>query len=138
MIKVRLRIGAGTWRPLGEGNVCSHLLVFFVPPYFKMSHLKMYCQQTFPFVQLPYRFLILNPFPSSMQSTFSKHSSNLSLLSVILNLYDENLTSFHWQVFCHWITSVRRRTLHTKNTNRWLQALPSSNPQNPAPLRRLD
>ena len=37
--------------------------------------------------------LLLNPFPSSMQSTFSKHSSNSSLLSAILNFYDENLTS---------------------------------------------
>ena len=37
--------------------------------------------------------LILKPFLSSMQSTFCKHSSNPSLLSAILNLYDENVTS---------------------------------------------
>ena len=35
---------------------------------------------------------------------------------------------FDWQVFSQWITSVRLRTQHTKNTNRWLQALPSPNP----------
>ena len=34
----------------------------------------MYCQQIFPLI-----------FPSSIQSTFSKHSSNPSLLSVIFN-----------------------------------------------------
>ena len=37
--------------------------------------------------------LIVKSFPSSMQSTFSKHSSKPLLLSAILNLYDENLTS---------------------------------------------
>ena len=58
--------------------------------------------------------LILKPFPSSMQSTFSKHSSNLSLLSAILNLYSGNWNLFDWQVFSQWITSVRRRTLHKK------------------------
>ena len=51
---------------------------------FKMY--KMYCQQIFLFVQLPYRFLLLTlqcyveALPSSMQSTFSKHSSNPSSL----------------------------------------------------------
>ena len=76
---------------------------FLYHPLIKSSHLKMYkmySQQIFSLVQLHYRFLllplqsiILKPFPSSMQSTFCKHASNPSLLSAILNLHDENLTS---------------------------------------------
>ena len=101
-----LRSGAGgcgtIWR--GGGGACSHLLVtyFSFRPLIKTSHFQMYkiyCQQIFPFVQLPYRFLLLAlqsyfeaQFPSSMQSTFSKHSSKPSLLSAFLNPYDENVT----------------------------------------------
>ena len=78
---------------------------FAFRPLIRSSHFKMYklyCQQIFPFVLLLYRRffllalsfnLIMKSFPSSMQSTFSKHSSNLSLVLTILNLYDENLTS---------------------------------------------
>ena len=53
------------------------ILTSFISFAIKSSHLKMYrmyCQQIFPLI-----------FPSSIQSTFSKHSSNPSLLSVIFN-----------------------------------------------------
>ena len=85
-----------------------YLWLFYCSPLIiQSSHFKMYCQQISPFVQLPYRFLliqfcslfnlIVKYFPSNMQSTFSKHSSKPLLLSAILNLYDENLTSL-WLV----------------------------------------
>ena len=102
-----LRSGAGGplgWVGWGGWGACSNLLVtyFSFRPLIKTSHFQMYkiyCQQIFPFVQLPYRFLLLAlqsyfeaQFPSSMQSTFSKHSSKPSLLSAFLNPYDENVT----------------------------------------------
>ena len=96
-----LRISAGGWGSLGRGAPAFTHWYFSFRALIKSSYLKMqkmYCQQIFPFEQLPYRFLSLFNFDlklvrSSMQSTFSKHSSKLSLPSAILNLCDEYLTS---------------------------------------------
>ena len=102
-----LRISAGGWGSLGRGAPAFTHWYFSFRALIKSSYLKMqkmYCQQIFPFEQLPYRFLSLFNFDlklvrSSMQSTFSKHSSKLSLPSAILNLCDEYLTSL-------WLTCV--------------------------------
>ena len=65
--------GAGGWGPLGGGlgtvgagwdrwgRGAFRLLI-------KSSHFKMYCQQIFSFVQLPYRFAILNLYDETLTS----------------------------------------------------------------------
>ena len=111
------RCGVGDSWGVGGFGACSHLLVFSSHPLIKSFFCSLFN-------------VIFKPFPSIMQNKFSKHfrTPRYCQLSWIL------WRRFDWQVFGQCFTSVRRRTLYTKNIKVTAGA-PLSQP--PAPLREL-
>ena len=84
------------------GRLASPIFIFRSAPQLKVHIPKCTVNKSFPsysyLIAFFYSLFNLNlmPFPSSIQSTFSKHSSNPSLMSAILDLYDENVTSHQY------------------------------------------